>query len=203
MTHDQNILVEKVLVPAIITFYEGTNLKNITQCVRDYFFNFCLNYGSDKNETLNYLNSMLPEKIRVTENTLRVPKNERNQKKFTLDCLYGYMLEQHMIFDSQKQSESILRFSELTGIETSFIISVISKRILEDKKQLIENAIYPTLNSPTHPISGEERTAAIAELSSDLDVPVEYMEKVLKNKERQERLKKEKLEKKSQEHECK
>ena len=41
MTHDQNILVEKVLVPAIITFYEGTNLKNITQCVRDYFFNFC------------------------------------------------------------------------------------------------------------------------------------------------------------------
>lgn len=196
MTHDQNILVEKSLLPAILTFHEGTNLKNITKCVREYFFRFCLNYNSDRDETLEYLNSMLPEKLKVTESTLRIPKNERNQKDFTLACLYSHMRDQHILFDSKKQSESILRFSELTGIETSFIIPVISKRILEDKKKLIEDAIYPTLNSPTHPISGEERTAAIAELSSDLDVPVEYMEKVLKNKEKQERLKKE-----SQEHE--
>lgn len=196
MTHDQNILVEKSLLPAILTFHEGTNLKNITKCVREYFFRFCLNYNSDRDETLEYLNSMLPEKLKVTESTLRIPKNERNQKDFTLACLYSHMRDQHILFDSKKQSESILRFSELTGIETSFIIPVISKRILEDKKKLIEDAIYPTLNSPTHPVSGEERTAAIAELSSDLDVPVEYMEKVLKNKEKQERLKKE-----SQEHE--
>ena len=104
MTHDQNILVEKSLLPAILTFHEGTNLKNITKCVREYFFRFCLNYNSDRDETLEYLNSMLPEKLKVTESTLRIPKNERNQKDFTLACLYSHMRDQHILFDSKKQN---------------------------------------------------------------------------------------------------
>ncbi len=187
MTHWENLSIEQDLLKSVTASFESPKANLIKDYVQSSVLTFFLtNSTFDIDESLAYLNTMLPSHMQVSKDII-MPQTKREQRSLVNVELFSYLNSNYAILDQEKQNQIVSRFCQITQIDPDFVEPLINKKIKDAKRELIEKTLYTGLQNCKGKVSAKDRAEAIKEFSEVLGVTPEYVDGVLKRKAAQEK----------------
>lgn len=184
--------IEVNLFPAIRLFHESNKKSTIRPNVQGYFIEYCLDRNLPLQETLIELNKLLHPHQRPKMEDI-VPSSKKGQEHLIASVLFPLIIKKHAFLDSEKTSEIISSFCNLTGVtqETANpIINTLSKKKI---KEIIETDLYDMCRRIDLKLIDdnqklEQKRYLIEESSKMLNVEEKYIQRLINSKKKKEDL---------------